>query len=475
MSARKKEQIINDLSIEAIGSEGVAIGRFNDIVCFVKGAVPGDIVDAKVKRKKKKYFECKIERINNFSKDRVEPQCEHFGVCGGCSWQHLNYDNQLYWKRKIIEDNFARIGKIEISEFNPYLTTDRIYNYRNKMEFSYSANRWLTEDEIASEIVFSDKNYALGLHLPGRFDKVLNINVCHLQQNDANIILNEVRKWGYDNGLDAYHVTRHNGFLRHLTIRYSLYQDTYMVILTTNTSENGNNAILINELFIKLKELVPNIISFVHAINTSKNAVMIDNYKVMGGEEYSVEDILGIKYRISPFSFFQTNSFMLNDFIKTIVDSAQIEHRDIVWDLYCGTGSITLPASKYAKHIYGLELSEQSIEDAKSNAKYNNLDNCTFISKDLHAKDSRLVFNDLPKPDIIIIDPPRAGIQQNVIDIILESDARRVVYVSCNPSTQARDCSLLSQKYQVKSVTPVDMFPHTYHIESIAVMELKNE
>ncbi len=470
MPSKKKEQIINNLSIDTIGAEGLSIGRSNAIVCFVKGAVPGDVIDARVKRKKKKYYECGIANINKYSQDRVEPLCKHFGVCGGCSWQNLDYKKQLFWKRKIIEDNFQRIGKVEIGEIKQYLTSDERYNYRNKMEFSYSANRWLTKEEIASKTIFSDKNYALGLHLPSRFDKVLNIEECHLQQSDADIILNEVRKWGYDNALDAYHVTKRTGYLRHLTIRYSLYQKAFMIILTTNESEYRKSD-LVRDLFEKLKNLVPNIISFIHAINTSRNAVMVDNYRIIDGADHLIEEILGIKYRISPFSFFQTNSFMLNKFIKTIVECAEITSDEIVWDLYCGTGSITLPASKYAKQIYGIELSEQSIEDAKSNAEYNNLENCTFIAKDLHAKDSGAIFNELPKPDIIIVDPPRAGIQQNVIDTILQSNARKVVYVSCNPSTQARDCSLLKAKYHIRSITPVDMFPHTYHIESIALME----
>lgn len=472
MPTNKKEQIISYLPIDSIGSEGVAIGRSNDVVCFVKGAVPGDIIDARVKRKKKKYYECGVVNFIQHSPDRVEPRCKHFGICGGCSWQNINYEKQLSWKKRIIEDNFQRIGKIDTGEIKPYLTSERIYNYRNKMEFSYSANRWLTEDEIASEQIFSDKNYALGLHLPGRFDKVLNIDECHLQQSEANIILNEVRKWGYENGLDAYHVTKHTGYLRHLTIRYSLYQDAFMVILTTNESDVEKTE-LVKDSFDKLKILIPKIISFVHAINISRNAVMIDNYRVIDGEEYLIEEILGIKYRISPFSFFQTNSFMLNKFIKNIVENAEISINDIVWDLYCGTGSITLPASKYAKQIYGIELSKQSIEDAKSNADYNNLDNCIFIAKDLHAKDAESIFNELPQPDIIIIDPPRAGIQQNVIDTILRSEAKKVVYVSCNPATQARDCALLNEKYRIRSITPVDMFPHTYHIESIALMNIR--
>lgn len=471
-SKRKKDIIIRDLSIEAIGFEGVAVGRHEEIVCFVKGAVPGDVIDAKVKRKKKKYYECRVEQIHEFSADRVEPPCSHFGVCGGCTWQQLDYDKQLFWKRRNIEDLFRRIAKIEVGEYLPYLFSEYKYGYRNKMEFSFSANRWLTDEEIAKDDEISDKYFALGLHLPGRFDKILNIENCYLQQNAANIILNEVRTQGYAVGMSAYHVTKHHGFLRHLTIRYSLAQDAFMVILTTAEITNDSEMKFVNDICRRLIEIIPNMKSFVHALNISHNAVMIDSYKILHGDEYLVESVCGVDFRISPFSFFQTNSYMLNPFIGKIVESAAIRPDDIVWDLYCGTGSISLPASKSAKSVFGLELSESSIADAKANAEFNGIENCVFSVIDLHGKNATESISQLPSPDVIIVDPPRAGIAQNIIDILLNSDCRRIVYVSCNPATQARDCALLTEKYKVTSILPVDMFPQTYHIESIAILDL---
>ncbi len=460
-----------ELEIEAIGSQGISIARKEGLVYFVKGAVPGDKVIAQVRRKRKNHVECVLSDLLNPSSLRAEPKCDYFGVCGGCSWQHFNYNEQLKWKKQQVEDAFIRIAKIPFELIEETLASPEVYNYRNKMEFSFGNSRWLTTEEIESEQEIQNRDFALGLHIPGRFDKVLDVKECHIQNSLGNEILTTIRNKAIELGVSAYNSRSHEGFLRNLIIRTSDAYNEIMVILITNKIGTDNESDFIkwyDDEFVKNN----NRLSVIgRSINDTRSPVASEKPLILKGNNFITEKILGIDFRISPYSFFQTNSKQLNNFIAEIISGAGIQPENTVWDLYCGTGSITLPASRKCKQITGIEIFESSVADAKNNAKQNEIDNADFICADLHDKKIPVLLHTLEKPDVIIIDPPRAGIHANLLNHLLEVEAPRIVYVSCNPATQARDCAILSEKYYVKSLKPVDMFPHTSHIESIAVLE----
>jgi len=472
MHKRKRSEIV-DLSIDSIGFEGVAIARKDNIVYFVKGAIAGDKVKAYTKKKKKSYIETRLIEITEPSKDRIEPVCKYFGVCGGCSWQMLGYDNQLFWKRTHVRDAFERIGKLKETIINQVIPSKNELNYRNKMEFSFGASRWLYTSEIEQDDDIVSKNFALGLHIPGRYDKVLDVDKCYIHQELSDSMINDVRAKAIEMGITAYDTNTQKGFLRNLGIRYSLKNNNFMVNLITKEviidDENKYLDWYFNEFSLKYSQ----IISQIHTVNDTVSQIAFGEIRKIKGDDHLVESILGIDYRISPFSFFQTNSGQLDTFIGEIINTANIKPTDIVWDLYCGTGSITLPASKLCNKIIGIELVESSIYDAKINAEANNITNVDFYCEDLHKDSIPELFNNLPKPDVIIIDPPRAGMHKNLVAHLLNIKAPKIVYVSCNPATQARDCELLSEKYNVEFVTPVDMFPQTWHIEAIAFLSLK--
>jgi len=468
---KKKIKEIVDLEIESIGFEGVAIGRKDDIVHFVKYAVPGDKIKAQVFKKKKSFKHCQLLEIYQYSDDREKPRCEYFGECGGCSWQNIKYSEQLHWKKQHLKDAFERIGKIDYGELEETLPAIQQFNYRNKMDFSFGTSRWLTLDEINSSENIPQKHFALGLHAPGRFDKVIDIKTCHIHSEFGNEILNKIRNKVLELDIPALNLHSHEGFLRELILRRTIKYDEFMIILVTNKITNDNEIKFIdwykNDFLSDTK-----ITSGFHAVNAGKSPVNVDELNHFEGEPFIKEAILGIDYKISPYSFFQTNPFQLDTFISHILDYANLQNNEIVWDLYCGTGSITLPASKKAKKVIGVELVNSSIKDARENAKLNNINNAEFYCSDLHAKGIPDLLNKLEKPDTIIVDPPRAGIHKNLLEHILHIAPKKLVYVSCNPSTQARDCEILKDKYRVKRIIPVDMFPQTYHIESIAELEL---
>lgn len=460
-----------ELDILSAGFEGVCVSKHDEKVVFTKYTVPGDRVLATVQKNKKRFLEAKVDKILFESPDRITPICKHFGTCGGCSWQNMDYSKQLEWKSVNVRDVFERIGKIEVGEYLPIVGAESEFSYRNKMEFSFGASRWLSEEEINSGLPLADKDFAFGLHLPGRFDKIIDIKNCDIQQPYANEILNAVNLQARDMKLPAYSVRTHDGFLRGLIIRHSKLTDEFLTILMTKNPINDNEQAFLDWYKNDFASMFTKVSNVVHAINESGNPVQISSFEVLKGEGFIKEKILDVTFKISPFSFFQTNSHQLDKFIDIIVNSASICKDDTVWDLYCGTGSITLPAAKYARKIIGIEIVEQSINDAKVNAEINNLKNIEFYSADLHHKKIPGLLFSLDKPDIIITDPPRAGMSINLINHILEFEPKKIVYVSCNPATQARDCALLSEKYKVISVQPVDMFPQTYHIESVAILE----
>ena len=470
---KDKKEILAELEIDSLAYEGLAVARKEGKVYFIKGAVPLDIVIARIHKSKKNYAEGIVKEIIEPSPNRIEPECEYFGTCGGCSWQNINYSEQLHWKAIHVKDAFERIGKFINPKLLEIIGSERPFHYRNKMEFSFGGSRWLREDEINSEDEIINKNFGLGLHLPGRFDKILDLAYCRIQQTYSDDILNSVRDKALELGLTAYNPRTRSGFLRSLIIRYSLRDDSFMVNLITWEAVSDVEKEFLQWLKQEFYSKFDKVTSLVHAVNISLNPVTIERFEILKGNQYLTERIIDVDYHISPFSFFQTNSHQLDKFISKIIETADIQSNDIVWDLYCGAGSITLPASKKCREIYGIELSKDTINDANHNKQFNNIDNAHFYADDLHRKNIPELLNTLPKPDIIILDPPRAGLHNNLINHLLQIETPKIVYVSCNPATQARDCEILSSKYELMSVQPFDMFPQTYHIETIALLKIK--
>jgi len=469
----KKEKKTIEITLDSIAFEGSAVGRIDGKVYFIKNAVPGDKVVSVITKSKKNFAEGYLEKIITPSKFRVDPKCKYFGECGGCNWQNLEYHKQLEWKKQNVIDAFERIGNFYNLEILDTIGSHQVYNYRNKMEFSFGANRWLRNVEISNNEALINKEFALGLHISGRFDKIIDLEYCELQNQYANEILKYIKTKSLKEKISAYNLKNHSGFLRSLIIRYSLYQDSFMIILITNQINNQNEELFLNDLSNNLINKFNKISNLVYAINISKNPVAIDSINIIYGDGYFYEKILDIKYKISPFSFFQTNSYQINNFISKILEFANINVKDIVWDLFCGAGSITLPAAKQCEFIYGVELSNSAIIDANFNKELNNISNVEFLNIDLNNKNSLNQLNSLPYPDIVILDPPRAGLSSHLIDYINKIKVKKIVYVSCNPTTQARDCKLLNENYEIIKLQPVDMFPHTYHIENIALLILK--
>lgn len=470
---RSKKNIVVDLDIETIGLQGVAVGKIDGMVYFVKGAVAGDKVRARVFKKKKSYSEARILEFLHKAENRIEPKCDYFEYCGGCSWQMLSYADQLYWKERHVREAFQHIGAFKDINVTAPLQSPTEYHYRNKMEFSFGTSRWLFDFEIESDEDIKQKEFALGLHIPGRYDKIIDVKQCHIHQKINDKLLEIIRDKAIEMEVTAYHNYQKVGFLRNFVLRYSKMNNDVMVVLVTNKFENENEKYFIDWFNKEFALDIPEVTNVIHAVNDRITPVAIGKIKTTRGTGYLTEKILGIEYQISPFSFFQTNPFQLDNFIGKIIDYANIDENHTIWDLYCGTGSITLPASKKCKNIVGIELVESSIKDAKYNAKINEIDNVQFYCEDLHKKDIPELLNSLPKPDTIIIDPPRAGMHKNLVHHLLKLETERIVYVSCNPATQARDCEILAEKYEIELVTPVDMFPQTYHIEAIAILKLK--
>jgi len=468
---KTKKRIEENLIIDAIGFEGKSIARNEGVVHFVKKGVPGDVVRTLRVNKKKKFYENVILEFIEKSPDRIEAKCKHFENCGGCSWQNLNYDHQLKWKKVHVEDAFFRHNKLEVGKIYDTIPSEKIFNYRNKMEFSFGASRWLTEEEIETDAVVEHKNFALGLHIAGRFDKILDLDICHIQGEIGNDILNACKDLALKMGVTAFSQRFHNGFLRSLIIRKSNYLNEYMVVLITSQVESEIEKEFITNFKVEL-EKIKEVSNYIHSINTSKNPVTIDSSEILFGEGILKEQILDIIYEISPYSFFQTNSYQVNTFISEILEAVDPKEDDYIWDLYCGTGSITLPLSRKVNNLLGIELVDSSIKDAKSNAEKNGIDNIEFIAYDLHSKDISNLLSQYNKPDKIVLDPPRAGLHKNLIAHLLEIQCEEIIYVSCNPMTQARDCKDLEEFYTIEYIKPLDMFPQTYHIESIAKLRL---
>ena len=475
MKKIKQPQFINNVEIIDAGSEGMSIAKPEEKVVFIPFGAPGDIVDIQVFKKKSNCFDGKIVNIVKESDKRVKPVCQHFGLCGGCKWQHLDYQWQLYYKQKQVKDNLDRIAKIEYPEITPILGCEKQYYYRNKVEYSFSNRKWLTDGAPAGTYT-EEQCKGFGYHLPGLFDRVIDIEHCYLQAEPSNKIRLFIKEFTMAKGLPYHNVRAHQGTMRNVIVRCN-GKGEFMVIIIINEE----NSIVRNELIPALSEKFPQIISIMLVINPKFNDTISDlPFECLKGDPYLIETMnsprIGfedLSFRVGPVSFFQTNVYQAERLYKAAFDLADVSGDELMYDLYTGTGTIALYFSRFVKKVVGIEYVEEAIADARINAQINNIDNATFYAGDM-AKvldDTFIVENGTP--DIIVTDPPRAGMADKVIEQLKKIKAKKIIYISCNPATQARDLQLLNDLYEVVAVQPVDMFPHTQHVENIASLKLR--
>ncbi len=462
----KKKPLHKNVRIEDIGSEGKAIARVGEMVVFTKMAAPGDIVDLQVIRKRKKYQEAVVTKFHEFSKERVLPFCNHFGICGGCKWQFLPYKSQLAYKQKQVEDQLKRIGGIDIPTVEPILGSANDTFYRNKLEFTFSDKKWLTTEEIESGDEIQNLN-ALGFHVPGMFDKVINIEKCWLQPTPSNEIRNFIYRYAIDNNLQFFNLKNQIGFLRTLIIRTTSVGET-MVILSFFQEEKQKQTELLNAL----KNRFPEITSLMYVINPKGNDTIHDlSIELFYGRDHIFEKTEDLKFKIGPKSFYQTNSRQAQKLYEVVRNFAGLTGTETVFDLYTGTGTIANFVARNAKKIVGIEYVPEAIADAKENSALNNISNTEFFAGDTKDVLTKDFFKNHNRPEVVITDPPRAGMHADVVKTLLELKPERIIYVSCNPATQARDLSLLKESYKVTKIQPVDMFPHTHHVENVVLLE----
>ena len=470
MSRKKKAlPLLEKITITDVAAEGKALAKVNDLVVFVPYVVPGDVVDLQVKRKKNKYAEAVAVKFHEYSPKRAVPFCQHYGVCGGCKWQCLSYEDQIKYKQKQVTDNLTRIGKVELPEISPILGSEKTEFYRNKLEFTFSDKRWLTEEEVKAEVKYDQMN-AVGFHIPGAFDKVLAIEKCWLQDDISNQIRNTIRDYAYGHGLAFYNIRNHEGLLRNLMIRTSSTGEL-MVLLQVRVSAD-KDLDETKKLLAHVADKFPQITSLLYVVNNKCNDTINDlDVEVFKGNDHIFEEMEGLRFKVGPKSFYQTNSEQAYNLYKVARDFAGLTGDELVYDLYTGTGTIANFVSRKAKKVIGIEYVPEAIEDAKVNSDINNITNTLFYAGDMKDMLTQDFINEHGRPDVIITDPPRAGMHNDVIDVILFAEPKRIVYVSCNPATQARDLQLLDAKYKVMAVQPVDMFPHTHHVENVVLLE----
>ncbi len=468
MAKKNTDKVVfHQIKVLDAGAKGVSVAKAPDgKVVFVSNVVPGDVVDVQTFKKRKAYYEGKAVKFHELSEHRVDPICEHFGVCGGCKWQNMKYSQQLFFKHNEVKNHLQRIGKIELPDFEPILGSEKQFFYRNKMEFSFSNSRWLTEAEIGSSEELDNKN-ALGFHIPKMWDKILDINKCHLQEDPSNAIRNEVREFANANGLTFFNPRAHEGLLRTLMLRTASTGEI-MVLIQFFEDDQANRELLLDHLYAKF----PQITSLQYVINNKANDTLYDtNIQLYKGRDYILEEMEGLKFSINAKSFYQTNSDQAYELYKITRDFAGLTGNETVYDLYTGTGTIAQFVSKKAKKVIGVESVPEAIKDAKANAERNNITNCEFFVGDMKVVFNEAFIGQHGKPDVIITDPPRDGMHAAVIDQILKIEPQKVVYVSCNSATQARDLALMDEKYKVTRVRPVDMFPQTHHVENVVLLE----
>ncbi len=468
MRKKKTLPLLENIQITAIAAEGKAIARVDEKVVFVPYVVPGDIVDLQVKRKKNSYMEAVAIKIHKESELRDTPFCQHYGVCGGCKWQCLKYDEQLKAKQQQVLDNLVRIGKIDLPEITPIIGSEKTKYYRNKLEFGFSNKRWLTEKEVAENIKYDQMN-ALGFHITGAFDKILDIEKCWLMNDISNQIRNEIRDYAIKHKLEFYDLRKNEGLLRSMMIRNSNTGELMLLIqFRIETPEEHEK---VNNLMKHVADSFPEITSLLYVDNHKCNDTFGDQeIVVFKGNDYIYEEMEGLKFKVGPKSFYQTNTDQAYNLYKVARDFAQLTGNELVYDLYTGTGTIANFVSKQARKVIGIEYVPEAIEDAKVNSQINNIDNTLFYAGDMKDILNKDFIEEHGRPDVIITDPPRAGMHQDVIDTILFAAPNRIVYVSCNPATQARDLQLLDTDYKVEAVQPVDMFPHTQHVENVVLL-----
>lgn len=468
--ARKKKELplIENVEIVDVAAEGKAIAKVDDLVVFIPYVVPGDVIDLQITRKKNKYAEGKPVRFISYSPNRTEAFCEHFGICGGCKWQVLPYAEQLKYKQKQVEDNLTRIGKIELPDIHHILGSEKTQFYRNKLEFTFSNKKWLTLEQINSGESFDNMN-ALGFHIPGMFDKVLDIDKCWLQEDISNQIRNFIRQYCYDKNYTFFDLRNRGGLMRNLIVRTSTTGELMVIVVFYDDEKDQQQ-----DLLTAVATEFPQITSLLYIVNQKANDTITDQeVLVWKGNDCIYEEMEGLKFKIGPKSFYQTNSEQAYNLYKIARDFANLSGDELVYDLYTGTGTIANFVASKAKKVVGIEYVEDAILDARVNSQINKIDNTLFYAGDMKDILTQDFINEHGRPDVIITDPPRAGMHDDVIKTILFAEPDRIVYVSCNPATQARDLSLLDEKYKVEKVQPVDMFPHTHHVENVVLLVKK--
>lgn len=467
MRKKNKKIILEDLLITDYAAEGKALAKLDGKVIFISGAVPGDVADVLLVKNKKDWAEGRVLKIKEKSKERVEPFCQHFGVCGGCKWQMLPYKKQLEYKQQEVKQNLQRIGKVELPEILPIIGADETQCYRNKLEFTFSNKRYLLPEEIATETPIQEG--ALGFHVPRIFDKVIDIDTCYLMDEVNNRIRNTIRAFALENNYSFYDIREHTGWLRNIIVRLCSTAELMVNICLNHDEETDRK-----KLFDHLLQQVPEITTLLYTINPKWNDTIYDlTPQVYFGKGSITEKLEEFEFKISPKSFFQTNTKQAEKLYTVTREFAALTGTEIVYDLYCGTGSIGIFVSKQAKKIIGVEVIEEAIADAKENAALNNIEHAEFFAGDVIKICNDEFFELHGRPDVIITDPPRAGMHEKLVIKLLEIAAPKIVYVSCNTATQARDLGLLSEKYTVEKIQPVDMFPHTHHIECVVLLKLK--
>lgn len=467
MSRKRKElPLLPEIEITGVAAEGKSIARFNDMVIFIPFGAPGDIADIKIDRKKHSYAEGHIERLITPSPIRTQPRCEHFTVCGGCRWQHLPYEYQLKCKQQQVTDALTRIAKVELPEISPIIGSKEIWHYRNKMEYTFSNKKWLTFDQLRSGEEFPDRD-AAGFHIPGAFDKVLDINRCHLQDDFGNRLRNFIKDYGKAEGMSFYDLKSNSGFLRTLMIRIASTGEI-MVLMAVGE----DNQCAIQKLMTAINDRFPEITSLSYVINTKLNDTFADlDIVTFSGRPYIEERMDDLRFRIGPKSFYQTNSEQAHRLYEVARDFADLKGGQLVYDLYTGTGTIANFVAKCCRKVIGIEYVEDAIKDARINSEVNGIENTLFFAGDMKDVLTDDFIDEYGRPEVMIVDPPRAGMHGDVVNVILNAEPERIVYVSCNPATQARDLALLDEKYKVVRVQPVDMFPHTHHVENVVKLQ----
>ncbi|MEP5613094.1 MAG: 23S rRNA (uracil(1939)-C(5))-methyltransferase RlmD [Cyclobacteriaceae bacterium] len=464
----KKGTILEKLEITGISSEGKGVGKVDGQVVFIKDTVPGDVVEAKVTGRKKKFLQAIPTSFDTYSEDRAEPFCEHFGLCGGCKWQHMSYEAQLKFKQEHVSENLRKLSGLELPPSEPILRSANTTYYRNKLEYTFSNFRWLTKEEIDSEE--EHIRTGLGFHIPGRFDKILDINKCFLQSDSSNEIRVALKKYADENGIEFFDLKKQTGLLRNLIIRTSTNGDL-MVILQVFKNDQE----MITQVLGFLKRTFPEITSLMYVVNEKGNDSFYDlEVKHFDGEDHILEQMDDLKFRIGPKSFYQTNSVQAHELYKIAADFADLKGDELVYDLYTGTGTIANFVARKAKKVIGIESVEEAIVDAKLNSELNEISNTEFFAGDMKDMLANEFVNEHGKPDVIITDPPRAGMHPKVTQLLAELKVDKIVYVSCNSATQARDLQVLGESYKVTKIQPVDMFPQTQHVENVVLLELKS-